>query len=80
MIDWSQFFRDICFDHFVRDPVRIGAPGIILKIDESLLPARNTTVADGLCRSEYSEAGIENPSKASLLLSQTGVLQLHKCC
>lgn len=40
MVDWTQFFRDVCFDYFLQNPVQIGGPGTIVEIDESLFARR----------------------------------------
>ena len=48
-IDWYNFCRDICKEHFLANPITIGGPGKIVEIDESLSPIHvqenaNTTV------------------------------------
>lgn len=40
LVDWNQFFRDVCFQYFVLNPVQIGGPGVIVEIDESLFARR----------------------------------------
>ena len=34
-IDWFNFFRDVCGQHFVNHPIEIGGPGTVVEIDES---------------------------------------------
>ena len=38
LVDWKSFCRDICGEHFLANPVVVGGPGIVVEIDESLLP------------------------------------------
>ena len=33
--DWFNFFRDICAEHFLANPITIGGPGKVVEIDES---------------------------------------------
>ena len=40
MCDWMQFCRDICVEHFLRNPRRLGGEGRIVEIDESLFAKR----------------------------------------
>ncbi|CAF3574980.1 unnamed protein product [Rotaria socialis] len=35
IVDWKNFSRDLCGEHFSRHPVVIGGPGHIVEIDES---------------------------------------------
>ena len=35
-VDWKSFLRDICAEHFIRHPLRIGGPGVTVEIDESV--------------------------------------------
>ena len=34
-VDWYNFVRDVCAEHFQRHPVIIGGPGVEVEIDES---------------------------------------------
>ena len=34
-IDWYNFCRDICAEHFLANPITIGGPGKVVEIDES---------------------------------------------
>ena len=34
-VDWYNFVRDICAQHFIDNPVQIGGQGIEVEIDES---------------------------------------------
>ena len=31
--DWLNFFRDVCAEHFIRNPVQIGGEGNILIVE-----------------------------------------------
>ena len=51
-VDWRNFVRDICAEHFLRNPVRIGGVGVEVQIDECVRPQktqrRTTTSAAAL--------------------------------
>ena len=34
-VDWYNFFRDICAEHLLANPIAIGGPGKVVEIDES---------------------------------------------
>uniref|UniRef100_A0AC35GY06 ISXO2-like transposase domain-containing protein n=1 Tax=Panagrolaimus sp. PS1159 TaxID=55785 RepID=A0AC35GY06_9BILA len=38
--DWKNFFRDLCQNYFVQNPVIIGGPGIVVQIDETVITKR----------------------------------------
>ena len=34
-MDWYNYIRDVCAQHFIDNPVQIGGPGVEVEIDES---------------------------------------------
>uniref|UniRef100_A0A914HUB0 Transposase n=1 Tax=Globodera rostochiensis TaxID=31243 RepID=A0A914HUB0_GLORO len=38
--DWTNFFRDICAEYFVRHSIQIGGQGIVVEIDETCIVRR----------------------------------------
>lgn len=40
VIDWLNFFRDICVDHFTLNPTIIGGPGMEVEIDGTVITKR----------------------------------------
>uniref|UniRef100_A0A914YER6 ISXO2-like transposase domain-containing protein n=1 Tax=Panagrolaimus superbus TaxID=310955 RepID=A0A914YER6_9BILA len=40
IVDWKQFFRDICIDFYERNPIVIGGPGVEIQIDETVITKR----------------------------------------
>ncbi|KAJ4426753.1 hypothetical protein ANN_26552 [Periplaneta americana] len=36
-IQWYQHFRDICSRWLVQNPLRLGGPGTVVQIDESII-------------------------------------------
>ena len=42
-VDWRNFLRDICAEHFLRNPVRIGGVGVEVQIDESVVRIGRST-------------------------------------
>ena len=39
-VDWPNFVRDICTEHFLQNPVRIGGVGAEVQIDECVRPQK----------------------------------------
>ena len=37
VVQWYQYFRDVCFHYLIAYPLRIGGPGHTVQIDESLI-------------------------------------------
>ena len=35
VVDWKNFMRNICLEEIIEDPEHLGAPGVIVLIDES---------------------------------------------
>ncbi|GFO50056.1 hypothetical protein PoB_007656100 [Plakobranchus ocellatus] len=44
VIQWFSYFRDICSNHLVNHPYKIGGPGQIVELDESLIAKRKNNV------------------------------------
>ncbi|GFO19927.1 hypothetical protein PoB_004643200 [Plakobranchus ocellatus] len=44
IVQWFAYFRDICTNNLVNNPYRIGGPGVIVEIDESLVAKRKNNV------------------------------------
>uniref|UniRef100_A0A183BKY7 DDE_Tnp_IS1595 domain-containing protein n=1 Tax=Globodera pallida TaxID=36090 RepID=A0A183BKY7_GLOPA len=38
--DWRNFMRDVCAEWFIRNPTRIGGPGVVCEIDETMAVRR----------------------------------------
>ncbi|KAF7636222.1 DDE_Tnp_IS1595 domain-containing protein, partial [Meloidogyne graminicola] len=38
--DWLNFFRDICAEYFIRNPIQIGGEGIVCELDETIVVRR----------------------------------------
>ncbi|KAI4455467.1 isxo2-like transposase domain [Holotrichia oblita] len=34
-VDWASFCREVCLEHYMRRPNKLGDPGIVVEIDES---------------------------------------------
>ena len=37
IIAWFQFFRDVCSNELLANPIQIGGPGVVIQIDEILM-------------------------------------------
>ena len=40
LVDYMNYFRNVCTEHFLKHPLKIGGPGKIVEIDETLLTRR----------------------------------------
>ncbi|MFH4974771.1 hypothetical protein AB6A40_001480 [Gnathostoma spinigerum] len=78
VVDWNNYFRDICAEFFIKSPIRIGGEGKVVEIDEAVLTRRKYKRGDQL-KEQWIYGGIErgsarcflvpveNPSAATLL-------------
>ena len=39
-VDWKNFLRDICAEHFIHHPLHIGGPGVTVEVNESVFTRR----------------------------------------
>ena len=44
VVDWCNFHRDICTNHFERHPILLGGPGNVVEIDKTCLGKRKYNV------------------------------------
>lgn len=40
VIQWYQYFRDVCSHYLVQNPIMIGDPNVIVELDQSLMAKR----------------------------------------
>ena len=52
IVDWKNFIRDVYCNHFIRNSSKIGAAGMIVQIDESLICKRKYGVGRILANQE----------------------------
>ena len=45
VVDWSNFHRDICADHFEKYFILLGGPVGVVEIDETCFKMISTTLA-----------------------------------
>lgn len=38
--DWNNFYREVCVDYFVRNPIKIGGMNVVVEIDETCISKR----------------------------------------
>ena len=76
-VDWRNFLHDICAEHFLRNPVRIGGVGVEVQIDECVFVRRKHNVGRRPVPQQWvSVASIPPPTKGSWLLFHRGTLPL----
>ena len=64
-VDWKMFLRDLCAEHFIRNPVQIGGPGRIVEIDESVF-TRQKYNRGRLAREQWVSAVYTQPLRKGL--------------
>lgn len=40
VIQWFQYFRDVCSHHLLQNPIMIGGPSVVVEVDESVIAKR----------------------------------------
>jgi hypothetical protein len=40
IVDYKNFFRDMCVEFFIRNPIQVGGPGKKVQIDEAFVTKR----------------------------------------
>ena len=64
-----DFFRDICAEHFLQNPVRIGGVGVEVQIDESLFVRRKPNVGRRPVPQQWVFSGIDTNTKERFLVA-----------
>ena len=44
IVDWKNFMRDLCLSYFLRNPSKVGGPGVKVQLDESQICKRKLGV------------------------------------
>ena len=59
VVDWNNYLREVCANHLLQNPPKIGGPGLTVEIDESMFTKRKYNrgrlvreqwVFGGICR------------------------------
>ncbi len=66
-MDWYNFYRDVCAEYFVGNPVTLGRPGKTVEIDESKFGKRKYN-RGRLIDGHWVFGGIERGSNKSFML------------
>ena len=69
VVEWNQFWRDICESYFINNPEQIGG-GCVVEIDESLFSKRKYEVGP-LVPQQWIFGGYEPETKKGFLLPVT---------
>jgi transposase-like protein len=68
-VDWRNFLRDICAEHFLRNPVRIGGVGVEVQIDESVFVRRKHNVGRRPVPQQWVFGGIDTTTNEGFLVA-----------
>ena len=66
-VDWKSFLCDICTEHFIRHPLRIGGPGVAVEIDESVFTRRKYN-RGRMVMEQWVFGGIDTTTKQGFLV------------
>ncbi|VDO48818.1 unnamed protein product [Haemonchus placei] len=53
VVQWEQYFRDVCAEHYRRNPPVIGGFGCTVEIDETLVARRKYSRGRWVCRHQW---------------------------
>ena len=67
LVDWKMFLRDVCAEHFVNHPVRIGGVGRAVEIDESVFTRRKYNHGR-MVREPWVFGGIDTTTKEGFMV------------
>lgn len=62
LVDWRNFFRDVCAMFFVKNPTKIGGPGSVIEIDETVITKRKYNRGRLVAAQQWYFGGIERGS------------------
>jgi transposase-like protein len=68
-VDWRNFLCDICAEHFLRNPVRIGGVGVEVQIDESVFVRRKHNVGRRPVPQQWVFGGIDTTTNEGFLVA-----------
>lgn len=40
LVDWMNFFRDVCCEYFLRNPLKVGGPGKVVEVGKTVIARR----------------------------------------
>ena len=78
IVDWNQFCRDVPVTYFANYPVRLGGPGRVVEIDESL-NARRKYERGRIVPQQWIFGGWERDTKCGFRITTFGCKSLMKC-
>lgn len=62
IVDWMEFYREVCFLHYTKNPVKIGGPGIVVEIDETVISKRKYNRGRLVSNQQWFFGGVERGS------------------
>lgn len=67
VVQWHQYFRDICAEHFVNNVQQIGGPGTIVEIDETCLSKRKYHQGRLMRPNQWMFGGIQRGTRRTFM-------------
>ena len=65
VVDWCNFYRDICTDYYERHSIILGGQDKVVEIDETCSGKESTMWTEEFLKSKFVEATTSRTKKAS---------------
>lgn len=67
VVQWHQYFRDVCAQHIVQNPQQIGGPNEIVEIDETCLSKRKYNRGRLMRPNQWMFGGIQRGTRRAFM-------------
>lgn len=68
LVDWMNYYREICGQYFVHHPIHIGGEGVIVEIDETVITKRKYNKGQLRAEQQWFFGGVERDSGRCFLV------------
>jgi len=68
IVDYNNLFRQVCSWYFTRNPIKIGGPGTVVEIDETVLTKRKYNRGQLRAETQWFFGGVERGSNRCFLI------------
>ena len=60
--EWNEFYREICLSYYIKNPIKIGGPGLVVEIDETCISKRKYNRGRLVSNQQWFFGGVERGS------------------